>query len=539
MIKVVTPLKVGVVVLLAATAFGVGLTLIGGKKLSAGGSYVVSAVFDDASGLGTRTRVQVAGISIGQVQKVELDADAQARIYVQVEKKYQLYENAIIAKRSESILGDFILDVKPGGPPAKPLADGGEIKNVLRQPGINEVFTSLGKVADDIGEVTRSLRKVLGSEQGEENLRAIVSGLVRITKSLEKTLDNSGAKLDAVLSNFKAFSGDLRELSSKEGEDIVAILKNTREATAQARDILVTIQGVVGTSSSGDVKESVKSLKSNLEKLDRTLANVEQISGKINRGEGTIGKLVNDDKLIKNLDKASSDISTLIGRANELKVEVSTRTELLAGVLNPNVNPAQGVVVNNAYNPWAKNYFNLRLLPRPDRWYGVELIDDPRGNVRLVKIQNTVRDPATGGVVTNNPYFPTEVQQVLTERTLKFSAYLARRIGYVSGRFGLIESTGGFGLKVHLLNDDLTIAADAFEFANPLKAHPRIKLYADYTFLSHLRISAGIDDLVNTPQEDPNTPSRIISGRDWFIGAGIVFTDDDIKSLLGVIPFKF
>ncbi|MBS2022243.1 MAG: MCE family protein [Deltaproteobacteria bacterium] len=533
MSQIATPLKVGLVVLLAAVAFGTGLTLIGGKGLGRS-SYVVSAVFDDASGLGIRTRVQIAGISIGQVDHVELDQDARARVFLKIDKKFKLYDNAVISKRSESILGDFILDVKPGAPPAKELEDGAEIMHVYRQPGMNEIFSSMGNIANDIQEVTKSLRKVLGNEEGQENLRAIISGLVRITSALEKTINRSGDKIDQVLTNFRDFSGDLRQLSSKEGEDVVAILKNTRDATSQANAILKTISEVVGSSGQGDAKDTIKSLKSNLEKLDKTLANVQSITDKVNKGEGTVGRLVNDDKLIKSLEKAASDVSNLTSKANDLRVEVSTRTELLVGVLNPSANPVAGTLQNATYNPWAKNYFNIRLLPRPDRWYGLEIVDDPRGYTRTIKIQNTLKDGTT-----TNPYFPSEVQQVVTERQFKVSAFLAKRIGHVSGRFGILESTGGFGVKVHLFDDDLTLSGDVFEFANPLKDHPRVKLYADYTFLQHLRLTAGVDDLVNTPQYDSAVTSRIVSGRDWFIGGGIVFTDDDLKSLLGVIPLKF
>jgi phospholipid/cholesterol/gamma-HCH transport system substrate-binding protein len=118
---------------------------------------------------------------------------------------------------------------------------------------------------------------------------------------------------------------------------------------------------------------------------------------------------------------------------------------------------------------------------------------------------------------------------VKTERSLKFSVYLAKRYGALTARFGILENTGGFGLKVNLLNDDLVLSADTFEFANPLKAYPRVKLYADYRFLGHLMLTAGVDDLVNTPLTAPDQPSRVYSGRDYFIGGGFYFTEDDFK----------
>ena len=541
-----TPIRVGLVVAAAAAAFGIGLYLIGSANFGRSASYGVYAIFDDATGLGVRSRVQIAGIPIGQVDRIELDqGTARARVWLRIRKDFVLHEDASIAKRSESILGDFLLDVHPGSPSLPPLKDGDQIRNVLRQPGMNEVFQSLNKIATDISDITGNLRKVLGGEEGEDNLRTLVGRLQRITAGIERVVDQSGSKLDATLANFQRFSGDLAAITGGEKGDIVAILQNTRDATAEARDILRTVGDVVGSSKQGDFKEGVKSLKSNLDKLDKTLANVQEITDKINKGEGTIGHLVNDDKLAKNLDKASTQITNLLGTADSLKIEVNQRSEFLIGIPKPSSTALQNAR-DTAYNPWTKNYFGLRIIPKPDKWYGLELVDDPRGVTKRVKIQNCVASPTTlGPCPSTNPngnpnqFYPDEVVQLVTERQLKFSAYIAKRYGFVSGRFGIIENTGGFGLKLHLLNDALTVSTDAYEFANPLKDHPRVKMYADYRFLDHLLITAGIDDMFNAPVADPDVPTRVIQGRDYFIGAGVYFNDDDIKLLISALPLRF
>jgi phospholipid/cholesterol/gamma-HCH transport system substrate-binding protein len=527
-----TPLKVGLVVALAVAAFGFGLFLIG-SNLGRGSTYRVYAVFDDATGLGVRSRVQIAGIPIGQVDVVELDQQtAKAKVWLKIRRNFVLHRDAAIAKRSESILGDYLLDVSPGSPSEPPLNDGDEIRIVIRQPSMNDVFQSLNKIAGDISDITGNLRKVLGGAEGEDNLRTLTTRLLRISEGIERIVNQSGAKLDATLGNFQRFSGDLAKLSSGESDDMVAILRNTRDATAQARDILRTIGDAVGSSQQGELKEGVKSLKSNLAKLDASLTNVQEITDKINKGQGTVGHLINDDKLAKNLDKASSSLTNLLGSADTLKIEVNERSEFLIGVLNakaPAGSTAFGVP-SAAYSPWTKNYFGFRIIPKPDKWYGFEIVDDPRGVTRRVHVINSPPNP---------PNFPAEYDQTTTERQLKFSAYLAKRYGFISGRFGILENTGGFGIKGHFLNDGLTVSLDAFEFANPLKEHPRVKLYADYRFLDHLLVTAGADDFANGPQYDPIQHSRIISGRDYFIGAGVFFTDEDISKLIGLAASRF
>ncbi len=526
-----TPIRVGLVVAAAAAAFGIGLSIIGTNIFRRSSNYRVYAIFDDATGLGVRSRAQIAGIPIGQVDVVELDqATSHAKVWIKVHTEFVLHRDASITKRSESILGDFLLDVHPGSPTEPVLKDGDEIRNVLRQPGMNEVFNSLNKIAGDIGDITGNLRKVLGGEEGENNIRSLIERLQRITQGIERVIDTSGSKLDATLANFQKFSGDLSRITGGESQDIVAIIQNTRDATKEAREILRTIGEVVG-SQKGELKESVKGIKGSLDKLDKALANVDEITDKINKGEGTIGHLVNDDKLAKNLDKASQSLTNLLGAADALKIEVSERNEFLIGIPKPSQSALQNAR-DTAYNPWAKNYFGVRIIPRPDKWYGLDIVDDPRGLIRRVKIQNCL--PGTGPCPVasptggTNPYYPDQVTQLITERQLKFSVYIAKRYGPVSGRFGILENTGGLGLKLYLANDALTLSADAYEFANPLKAHPRVKMYLDYRFLDHLLITA-----------DPDVPTRIISGRDYFVGAGVYFTDEDISKLIGLAVSRF
>ena len=66
-----------------------------------------------------------------------------------------------------------------------------------------------------------------------------------------------------------------------------------------------------------------------------------------------------------------------------------------------------------------------------------------------------------------------------------------------------------------------------------------MKLYADYRFLDHILLTFGADDVLNKPIVDDVDRTRIISGRDYFVGAGFYFTDDDIKLLLGALPIRF
>jgi phospholipid/cholesterol/gamma-HCH transport system substrate-binding protein len=92
----------------------------------------------------------------------------------------------------------------------------------------------------------------------------------------------------------------------------------------------------------------------------------------------------------------------------------------------------------------------------------------------------------------------------------------------MTGRIGIIENSGGVGLDAHLLDDALELSADVFAFDE--NVNPRVKLWALYTFFSHLYIASGIDDVWNEERTD------------FFVGAGLSFNDEDLKALLTTAP---
>ena len=73
------------------------------------------ALFHDASGLFEKSRVMTAGISVGQIEKRELDPKtAKAKITIRIAPNIKLYENAVVTKKSASLLGEYYLEIDPG-----------------------------------------------------------------------------------------------------------------------------------------------------------------------------------------------------------------------------------------------------------------------------------------------------------------------------------------------------------------------------------------------------------------------------------------
>jgi phospholipid/cholesterol/gamma-HCH transport system substrate-binding protein len=135
--------------------------------------------------------------------------------------------------------------------------------------------------------------------------------------------------------------------------------------------------------------------------------------------------------------------------------------------------------------------------------------------------------PASGEPVT-------QIQRI-TRDDLKFSAQFAKRYYFTTLRFGIIESTGGAGADVHFFNDHVTLKMDAFNFSVEELRYPRLRATLRLQAFGHLFATAGMDDILNRQVRD-SASNKLIAGRDIFFGAGVFFTDDDLKAVLTAAP---
>lgn len=500
--KLVTPFRVGLLVLSAAAFLFIFLSFVRKGGMDADESVDVYAYFNDASGLGKRSRVQIAGIGVGEIRQIVLEGN-KAKVWLRIRNDVQVREDAALTKRSESIaLGDYQLDLFPGTAGARLLKDGDQITRVYDAPGMQQVFDSLQKITGDIQEVTASLRRVLGGDKGTESLESIVANLKNLSESIDRTVGASGEKLNSILGNFEAFSEDVRGLSRGQDEQIRSIIANINRITEQVQDVLATVQKVLG-SGQGDLKEGVASIKQTLGRLEKSLHNIEDLTDQVKNGEGVAGKLLADERLGQKVSESVEELSNFSDRLTRLQAEVGVRSEYYW---------EQGT---------AKNALEVRLIPRPDKYYLLEIVDDPRGTVHTETIQ------------TNPPYEGSPATQVRTVRdnALKFTAEFAKRYYWLTLRFGIIENTGGGGIDVNLFNDALALKVDAFNFSVAELQYPRVRASLRVQAFGHLFATGGVDDIFN-PQVRDLTTNRLIAGRDYFLGGGLYFTDDDLKAII-------
>ncbi|ATB39722.1 mammalian cell entry protein [Cystobacter fuscus] len=503
--RFVTPFRVGLLVLIAGGCLMAFILFTRKGGMGRDEAMEAHAYFRDASGLGTKSRIQIAGIPVGEVTGVTLEG-TRAKVTVRVRRDVVLHQDAALIKRSESLLGDYLLDLNPGTEMTPPLKDGEEIRKVVDVQGMEAAFASLSQITEDIQQVTGALRDVLGGEKGTGSLGRIVDNMVRLSDSVDMTVRSSSERLDAILRNFEGVSKDVRGMTHSNEESVGHIVKNIEVITQDTREVLVTVRQIIG-SGEGDLKDSVSSLKKTMERLDRSLANIEEVTTKVKNGEGAVGTLLSDERLGQKLAETVEDVSSLASTLTGLQTEVGLQATWLTG------------------QETSKNSLSVRLAPRPDKYYLLEVVDDPRGITETVYTQT---NPPSSGE-------PVLQQQKITRQGFTFSAQFAKRYYFTTLRFGIIESTGGVGADFHFFKDHLMLRLDAFNFSVDELRYPRIRTSLRAQAFDRIFVTVGMDDLLNAPQRDINT-RRMLAGRDFFFGGGLYFTDDDLKALLPVLP---
>jgi phospholipid/cholesterol/gamma-HCH transport system substrate-binding protein len=524
--------KVGLFVLAGLILLAYMSLKVGKFEWGRGKGARMSVLFENVSGLKKDAPVEIAGIEVGRIEEITLDKN-QARVHIRLKPGIKLSYDSLALIRTKGVLGDKFIELVPGDPSGTPIKDGGVITQARTQADIDQLVNRISAIAGDVQDVSRSLRNVLGTAEGERSLKETIANILEITRNLNQTIRENYREFGRIIANVSTFSKDMSELSGTNKQAINQIIDNMAQASVQLEKTLRTVSDISQQVGKGrgtlgklvyddqlitDLNRSMAALRSITEEINQgkgtigklvkedkaaqaltdSLASVKSITGKIDEGKGTIGKLVNDETTVEKLNDTLSGINRFLSRTESFQTHIDYRGEYLA---------------KNAY---LKSYLNLRLQPKQDKYYILGLVDDPYGKRTVT---NTTVTTVSGGTKT--------VQTITEDKTeknqLKFNAMVAKRYFDLTVRGGIIESTGGFGMDYHLLKDRLKLSLEAYNFDPDYRPH--LKASASYGFFKHLFVTAGYDDFVSDRDR-----------QSFFVGGGIRFQDEDLKYLLGSVP---
>ncbi len=428
--------------------------------------YGVYAYFDDVQGLIVKSRVLVAGIPVGYISSIRLDGD-RARVDLRIEGQIKLYEDARVTMRSLSLLGERALVIRPGTPGLPEIPDGGEIRAADKGVQTDDIMVTVNDIAQSVKKITAQMERAFGTEEAGDRMKSALWNLSDALEQIKEVTDEAGPRIIRIVENVELATDDLSQIIHQRRGDID--------------------RGIA------EVDDTIASIHRAADQLNAVLADVKEVTGRTARGEGTIGRLTQDEALIDEVEGVAEGLNSFVGGLNRLRTIVELRSEWYA--------------LSNAF----KTYFSIYLKPREGRYFLVQFIDDPRGTVSVSE-----------SIIRQSPpplFYPNEYRRTEITRSnrLKFSAQFGKTISFATFRFGIIESTGGLGMDMKVIKDRLEINTDIFAFGR--QVWPRLRVRAGFELIKRFWLLAGIDNAINP-------------GRDYFVGLQLRFDDEDLKPLI-------
>lgn len=250
-------------------------------------------VYDNVEGLVASNPVTINGFKIGNVQKINLSADGSNKLEIKLiidnevefskSSKAELYETGLIGGKAIAIIPNY----QDGS-----IAESGDYLQGTIKPGLTELVNQkLTPLQDKLESAIQNADKVvlnineLLSDDTKTSLQQSILNFKNISESLNETTNNVNS---IILNNSNAIENSLKNIESSS--------KNINEITKSVFDANVS-----------DL----------ISKLNSTVINFNLTLNKINNGNGSVSKLLENDAIFNNLEKATSELEALI---NDIKV---------------------------------------------------------------------------------------------------------------------------------------------------------------------------------------------------------------------------
>jgi phospholipid/cholesterol/gamma-HCH transport system substrate-binding protein len=507
-----TELKVGIFTVVGLTVLCALILVLEGNPFS---SKLIKyhTIVDNVGGVGQRTQVRTSGVQVGEVSEIEILPDG-AKVNFKIGADVVIPEGSFIELKSRGILGDVYLEIVRNQASKVPIKPDSLVPKMKEFNDMNSLMTSMGSIATDIKQVSSTLSQVFGTEDGKSSLKNILANVENITKETRELMIAERKNISRIISGIVETTDRLNAVLERNDSRVDSIMKDVSLAAADARLFTAELKSMVGGSNKGRLENILASIDTSMVNIKLASAKVQNIVDKVEKGEGTVGQLLSKDDTANELKNTLKTVQDILKPAAKLKVEVDYKGEMRStGGANVSANGNIG-----KYG----NHFNVRLSTRPDKYYILGISDSPNSRT-ITNIRTTEVNQATNETVVR------EVKEVPEDRQrLRFNAQFAKRFDPIAVRFGLFESYAGIASDVFLFKDKLSASVEIFNFGDDTYTGPgstkgfaRVKAYSNLFLTPNIYVTGGADNI-----------ARSVKPLGFF-GAGLRFTDDDLKAIAG------
>ncbi len=246
------------------------------------------AVYDNVGGLQAGTNVSINGYKVGVVKSIRfLDSTGKLLVTLSVDDSFafgsesvaELYDTGIIGGKAIQIVPQLDVDMR--------IAAVGDTLSTRLKPGVTEL------VQQQLNPLQLKVENIIS------NADSLLVGVNRLLDpNTRKSLQEGINGLNDLVSSLTATSQSINDILVKNRSAIDSSLTNISKTSTNL----------------GMITDSIASmgLGSTLTSLSNSLHNIDAILQKVEKGEGSLGKMANNDELYDHLDKTSRELSLLL-----------------------------------------------------------------------------------------------------------------------------------------------------------------------------------------------------------------------------------
>lgn len=289
MLKITREFKVGLLAVITILLFVWGLNYLKGKDLFSK-QTTFYAIYSNVSGLIESNPVSVNGVNIGQVNTISFMPDGSGRILVEciVAQSVPIPVNSTSILTGASLTGsrEIIIDL---GDAREFISSGDTLPSKLQssfQEEVSQLVVPLKLRAEDLFDQIDSVMMIVRAifdDRTRTNITSSISSMQQTMANIEK----ESSRITNILANAESISQNL---------------KNNNE----------TITNIMNNFSSISDSLAAANVKQTMLQAEQSISNLNAVLEKINRGEGSMGQLVNDESLYNNLDSSARQLDLLL-----------------------------------------------------------------------------------------------------------------------------------------------------------------------------------------------------------------------------------
>lgn len=286
--KISNEAKLGITVFLAAIVFVGGIIYLRGMDFRKK-DYRLTIYYGNVNGLTEGSPITIAGLIIGKVEDLRLVGTAIA-VDVALSKDVRIARDSKAYIKSASLMGGKQIAITPGR--MNETLNNGDTLSGAYEADLTELTSTLAPISSNVLGILERVNTTF-DEQTRRNIQLILEDVHKTTKELEGIIRLQGEHIDYAVGNFAVFSTNLSKFAMN--LDTIALTQrgNINDGIASLRTAANTLEQAS-------------------ERFKAASESIENVSKKIERGEGTMGKMINDEKLYQHLDSLSVNLNELV-----------------------------------------------------------------------------------------------------------------------------------------------------------------------------------------------------------------------------------